>query len=55
MEKFSYNSDGTIPTITMTTTGAPQVGTLDPYVRQEAETIASESGVETEASRPKAA
>ncbi|MEV4455480.1 family 43 glycosylhydrolase [Microbispora sp. NPDC049633] len=50
VEKFSYNADGTIPTITMTTTGAPQVGTLDPYVRQEAETIAWESGVETEPS-----
>jgi arabinoxylan arabinofuranohydrolase len=49
VEKFSYRSDGTIPTITMTTAGAPQVGTLDPYVRQEAETIAFESGVETEA------
>ncbi|MBB5783268.1 family 43 glycosylhydrolase [Nonomuraea jabiensis] len=50
VEKFSYNADGTIPTINMTTTGAPQVGTLNPYVRQEAETIAGESGVETEPS-----
>ncbi len=49
VEKFNYNADGTIPTITMTTNGAPQVGTLDPYVRQEAETIAFSSGVETEA------
>ncbi|WP_020516015.1 family 43 glycosylhydrolase [Paractinoplanes globisporus] len=48
VEKFSYNSDGSIPTITMTTAGAPQNGTLDPYVRQEAETIAWSSGVETE-------
>jgi arabinoxylan arabinofuranohydrolase len=50
VEKFSYNADGSIPTLTMSTTGAPQVGTLNPYTRQEAETIASESGVETEAS-----
>ncbi|WP_327011810.1 family 43 glycosylhydrolase [Dactylosporangium sp. NBC_01737] len=50
VEKFSYNADGTIPAINMTTTGAPQVGTLDPYVRQEAETIAWGSGIETEAS-----
>ncbi|MBO3751256.1 family 43 glycosylhydrolase [Streptosporangiaceae bacterium NEAU-GS5] len=50
VEKFAYNSDGTIPTINMTTSGAPQVGTLNPYVRQEAETIAVESGVETEPS-----
>src|SRR3954447_26287114 len=48
VEKFSYNADGTIPTMTMTSAGAPQVGTLNPYVRQEAETIAWESGVETE-------
>jgi len=48
VEKFSYNADGTIPTINMTTTGAPQIGVLNPYVRQEAETIAWESGVETE-------
>jgi arabinoxylan arabinofuranohydrolase len=49
VEKFNYNADGTIPTINMTTAGAPQIGTLDPYVRQEAETIAFESGVETQA------
>ncbi|MDG4758085.1 family 43 glycosylhydrolase [Micromonospora sp. WMMD710] len=50
VEKFSYNSNGTFPTINMTTTGAPQVGTLNPYVRQEAETIAWGSGIETEPS-----
>ncbi|AEV83903.1 glycoside hydrolase [Actinoplanes sp. SE50] len=49
VERFSYHADGSIPTITMTTGGAPQVGTLNPYVRQEAETIAWSSGVETEA------
>ncbi|WP_262286396.1 family 43 glycosylhydrolase [Micromonospora sp. MA102] len=48
VEKFTYGADGAIPTITMTTRGAPQVGTVDPYVRQEAESIAWESGVETE-------
>jgi arabinoxylan arabinofuranohydrolase len=50
VERFSYNTDGTIPTFNMTTTGAPQVGTLNPYIRQEAETIAWGSGIETEAS-----
>jgi hypothetical protein len=50
VEKFAYNSNGTIPTINMTTGGAPQIGTLNPYVRQEAETIAWASGVETESS-----
>ncbi|MFC0527355.1 carbohydrate-binding protein, partial [Phytohabitans kaempferiae] len=48
VERFTYNSNGTIPTINMTTTGAPQIGTLNPYVRQEAETIAWSSGIETE-------
>jgi beta-xylosidase len=50
VEKFTYNADGSIPTMNMTAAGAPQVGTLNPYVRQEAETIAWETGVETEPS-----
>ncbi|MFY1701211.1 family 43 glycosylhydrolase [Micromonospora sp. WMMA1923] len=49
VEKFTYRSDGTIPSMNMTTAGVPQVGTLNPYVRQEAETIAWGSGIETEA------
>ncbi|WP_437961726.1 glycoside hydrolase family 43 protein [Sorangium sp. So ce119] len=49
VERFTYNADGTIPTITMTEEGPPGVGTLDPYVMTEAETIAWGSGVETEA------
>ncbi|GIF02421.1 family 43 glycosylhydrolase [Paractinoplanes rishiriensis] len=48
VEKFTYNANGTFPTINMTTAGAPQIGTLNPYVRQEAETIAWSSGIETE-------
>jgi arabinoxylan arabinofuranohydrolase len=50
VERFNYNANNTFPTINMTTTGAPQVGALNPYVRQEAETIAWASGVETERS-----
>ncbi|MER6093238.1 glycoside hydrolase family 43 protein [Streptomyces bluensis] len=50
VERFQYEADGTIPTISMTTAGAPQVGTLNPFVRQEAETSAWASGVETEPS-----
>jgi arabinoxylan arabinofuranohydrolase len=50
VERFTYNANGTFPTINMTTAGAPMVGTLNPYVRQEAETIAWETGVETEPS-----
>ncbi|MFI5836619.1 family 43 glycosylhydrolase [Micromonospora sp. NPDC051300] len=48
VEKFTYGADGSIPTMSMTTTGPPQVGTLNPHVRQEAETIAWGQGVETE-------
>lgn len=48
VERFAYNADGTIPTIQMTTGGAPQIGNLNPYVRQEAETMASSSGLKTE-------
>ncbi|MEV6827013.1 glycoside hydrolase family 43 protein [Amycolatopsis sp. NPDC051102] len=48
VEKFAYNADGSIPTINMTTGGPPPADTLDPYTRQEAETIAWGSGIETE-------
>ena len=48
VERFSYNADGTIPTINMTTGGPPAVANLDPYTRVEAETIAWASGVEVE-------
>ena len=48
VERFVYNADGTIPKLKMTTAGAPQIGTLDPFVRQEAETIAFSSGLKTE-------
>jgi arabinoxylan arabinofuranohydrolase len=50
VERFTYNADGTFPTINMTTAGPPQVGTLNPYLRQEAETTAWASGIETERS-----
>lgn len=46
--KFSYNSDGTIPTSPwFKKEGVPQLEPLDPYRRNEAETIAWESGVRT--------
>ncbi|WP_418287544.1 glycoside hydrolase family 43 protein [Lentzea guizhouensis] len=50
VERFSYNADGTIPQLTMSTAGPPAADTLNPYVRQEGETIAWGSGVETEVS-----
>ncbi len=40
IEEFVYNADGTIPAITMTKAGVQSVGTLNPYQRTEAETIA---------------
>ncbi len=47
-EPLKYNADGTIQSMTMTTTGLSQVGNLNPYSQIEAETICWESGVETE-------
>lgn len=46
VEEFKYNADGTIPKLTMTDAGIVKgVGTLDPYKRTEAETIAFSKGV----------
>jgi len=46
--KFTYNADGTIATLPWwNPAGVPQVGTVDPFTRVEAETIAWESGVRT--------
>jgi hypothetical protein len=50
VESFKYGSDGSIPTISMTTKGPAQISTVDPYVRQEAETMAFSSGLKTEVS-----
>jgi len=47
VESFDYNSDGSIPELTMTTDGPSQIKNLDPFVRQEAETINWEVGLET--------
>ncbi|MBN2738192.1 MAG: family 43 glycosylhydrolase [Spirochaetales bacterium] len=48
VEEFTYRSDGTIPTINMTSSGPPQIENLNPYETVEAETICLESGIETE-------
>lgn len=48
VEEFSYNSDGSIPTIKMSDNGPDQLEYVDPYVRNEAEKICFESGIETE-------
>ncbi|GID90677.1 family 43 glycosylhydrolase [Amorphoplanes digitatis] len=48
VERFTYGSGGTIPTMNMTATGPAQVAAVNPFQRQEAETIAWSSGIETE-------
>ena len=50
IEKFTYGADGSIPKMTMTDAGAPQIEPLNPYQRVEAETIAFSSGLTTAAS-----
>jgi len=50
VEQFNYTTTDRIPTINMTSTGPPQIGSLNPYIRTEAECIAWEEGVETEKS-----
>jgi arabinoxylan arabinofuranohydrolase len=48
LEVLNFNADGTIQQVTYTTDGVPQVGSLNPYVRVEAETMNAQSGIETE-------
>ena len=48
VEEFKYNSDGTFPIINATKEGVKPVGTLNPYKRIEAETIAFSEGVKSE-------
>jgi len=40
VEQFTYNPDGTIPSVKATKEGPKPVGTIDPYKRVEAETMA---------------
>ena len=48
VEEFTYNADGTIPFIPFTKQGPKPVGTLNPYQRVEAETMADSWGVKTD-------
>ena len=48
IEEFSYNADGTIPTIKMSKSGPAQLRPLDPFQRTEAECFCWEEGIETE-------
>jgi beta-xylosidase len=50
VEKISYNADGTIQQLPFwSTSGVQQLGTLNPYNKVEAETIAYSEGVKTAA------
>jgi hypothetical protein len=48
VEEFTYKADGGIPMISMTTSGPKAVENLNPFVQQEAETIAFSAGLKTE-------
>lgn len=47
VEEFKYNDDGSFPTIKMSKTGPKAIADLDPYQKNEAETICWETGVKT--------
>ena len=48
VEEFEYNTDGTFPLIHHTDEGVSPIGTLNPYCRHEAETMAWSVGVKAE-------
>ena len=48
VEEFEWNPDGSFPTIKPTREGVNPIGTLDPYTRVEAETMANAKGVKSE-------
>ena len=48
VEEFQWNPDGSFPTIKHSKEGVKPIGTLDPYQRVEAETIANSKGVKSE-------
>lgn len=48
VDEMEFNADGTVQKMTPTKEGPGPVATLNPYQRVEAETIAWESGIETE-------
>jgi arabinoxylan arabinofuranohydrolase len=48
VEEFTFNADGTIPRISMTTAGPKPTDSLNPYQRIEGETMAFSSGLKTQ-------
>lgn len=49
LDRLYYNADGTIQQVTITTNSLPQLKYVNPYVTNEAETMAQEYGINTEA------
>jgi arabinoxylan arabinofuranohydrolase len=54
VDEMEFNSDGTVKKMTPTKEGPAAIGTLNPYERVEAETIAWEYGIETKPAGDKA-
>nr|WP_169303862.1 carbohydrate-binding protein [Ruminiclostridium cellulolyticum] len=48
IDKLNYNADGTMQKVTITTDGLKQLKYVNPYVTNEAETMAQGSGINTE-------
>ena len=49
VEQMTYNNDGSIQKKPWwTVTGAPQIGAINPYIKNEAETMAFSEGLKTE-------
>jgi arabinoxylan arabinofuranohydrolase len=48
LDRLYYNADGTIQPVTITTNGLSQLKYVNPYIVNEAETMAQESGIQTE-------
>jgi arabinoxylan arabinofuranohydrolase len=48
VDRLNYNPDGTIQMVAITSGGPPKVKNVDPYVRNEAETLNYQNSIETE-------
>ncbi len=51
IDRLEYNEDGTIKPVVCTEDGLKQLKYVNPYVRNEAETMAAEQGINTEANK----
>lgn len=48
IDEFTHNADGSINTMKNTVDGVTQIRYLDPYIRQEGETMSNQSGIDVE-------